>query len=203
MSKISSNEGRMLTDDEPNEESSRAERSSTIYQLQPDLLDLLLHQDGCDLKLSEIVEKISQTFGAEGCIVTLGDKSQRESREKDLPFYCCSGLSDTIAQALTASNAFVDEQGSLSDIACPEGADYRWYWSEQFGSSPESGTCGRLILLFQTARRASAEERLALRSLGPIVGLIAGLTVRETALKSANDRFTSLAASIPGVVYQR
>ena len=72
---------------------------------------------------------------------------------------------------------------------------------------PVSGEGGRLlgmfILFYPDAGAARADDRMIVGLLSPVVRIAVDLDQRLQALHSADERFTSLAASIPGVVYQR
>jgi len=72
---------------------------------------------------------------------------------------------------------------------------------------PVSGEGDRLIgmfmLFYSGADAAQSDDQMAVGLLSPVVRIAVDLDHRLQALHSADERFTSLAASIPGVVYQR
>ena len=62
---------------------------------------------------------------------------------------------------------------------------------------------GMFMLFYAAAAAAAPDDRVIVELLSPVVRIAVDLDLRLQALHSADERFTSLAASIPGVVYQR
>ena len=62
---------------------------------------------------------------------------------------------------------------------------------------------GMFILFYAGADAAQPNDQMVVELLSPVVRIAVDLEQRLQALHSADERFTSLAASIPGVVYQR
>jgi signal transduction histidine kinase/FixJ family two-component response regulator len=72
---------------------------------------------------------------------------------------------------------------------------------------PVSGEGDRLLgmfmLFYPDAGAAEPDDQVVIELLSPVVRVAVDLDQRLQALHSADERFSSLAASIPGVVYQR
>ena len=68
--------------------------------------------------------------------------------------------------------------------------------------SPGGETLGLAALYDRGKHEIGPEEQRIVRSMIGLLQVAIGSTHREAALKSANERFASLAASIPGAVYQ-
>ncbi len=75
-------------------------------------------------------------------------------------------------------------------------------WALPIGG-PEGGDPGFVFLRFDGPRKLDAEARQALDLLEPLTQVAVNSTRSTMAARAADERFASLAATIPGVVYQR
>ncbi|MEL6287800.1 MAG: ATP-binding protein [Pseudomonadota bacterium] len=111
-----------------------------------------------------------------------------------------------LAQRLGTRHSLEGKDGPVHGDQRELDQPFSWFWCEGFsspgeGDAPASG--GRIFLLFNEERLPSSEDRLAMNSVGPHVQMVLHSIVQNEAIAHANERFATLAATIPGVVYQR
>ncbi|MEO0620134.1 MAG: ATP-binding protein [Pseudomonadota bacterium] len=130
-----------------------------------------------------------------------------------------STRASTLAQLLRTPNVPTQLAQRLGVLTSLEGQDgpvhgdqltlerpFGWFWCEAItgqNTAMARQTQGRIILLFDTERLPNDEDRLAMRSVGPHIQMVLHSIMQSQQIASANERFSKLASTIPGVVYQR
>ncbi|MEL7544301.1 MAG: PAS-domain containing protein, partial [Pseudomonadota bacterium] len=137
----------------------------------------------------------------------------------DLPTPATPSRASSLAQLLRTPNVpplLAQRLGVLSTIEGQDGPvhgdqltlerPFGWFWCEAISGQNTTmarQTQGRVILLFNDERLPSDEDRLAMRSVGPHIKMVLHSIMQSQQIASANERFSKLASTIPGVVYQR
>ena len=172
--------------------------------------------------LSEVLVHLSGTVremtGANYCVISLADDELRRFSSvhgQDLPEEYRSAVegldiqlgSSPCGAAICLREPVVVEDLRTNDI-------YRWcrqiaiplgiraYWSHPI-LDRNANPAGAIALLNTTAGQPDETQLWVLEALSPLAHHVIEHYRREAALESADVRIASLAASIPGVVYQR
>jgi len=198
---------REIADDGPHSETIEFEqdRFNRLVNLQSELFDLIVNTGVGVERLKSVIGKIKNSFFADGAIL-LSFAKETDGRSGK---YICStdGVERaTIDEFVVAEKpiAPVGKFGKFQHNDGPTGAPLQGtFWAETINDIDDDIARAGIILLFGNECEPSAIDRLALKAISPLVRVIADAVGNEEALKSANDRFASLASSIPGVVYQR
>ena len=120
----------------------------------------------------------------------------------------CAGLAGKIAKSVKtwAKPLSIDPSESDPDLeplaATLEGRASSVGWALPIKGA-EGEDPGLVFLRFDAGRRLDAEARQALGLLEPLTRVAVNSTRNTMAARAADERFASLAATIPGVVYQR
>jgi len=193
-------------------------RLTRLLTLQQSLLAHVLDTDSSAVSLGAIVEKVRSAFAADGLIIAL-DRPRKPGCDEDIVEPGAQRRSSQLAQLLRSESVPVELAKRMGGLTSIEGSDgpvrgdeltfekpFQWFWAEPIevlNSSEVSTTGGRMILLFADERMPNSEDRLAMRSVGPHIQMVLHSIMQKKAIASANDRFSRLASTIPGVVYQR
>lgn len=190
-------------------------RLTRLLTLQQSLLSHVMQADGAEMSLSAIIEKVRGAFAADGLIIALDrpDTKKPESMDEHV-----ENRAD-LAQLLRSESVPIELARRLGSLRSIEGLDgpvqadeltfekpFEWFWAEEIrnvdgGNLSASG--GRIIFLFNDERLPNSEDRLAMQSVGPHIQMVLHSIMQDRAIASANERFSKLASTIPGVVYQR
>lgn len=181
------------------------ENFERLVNLQSELFDLIVNKTGDIDPLTAIIDRIKAAFSAKGAIVI----SSAAKGENAFGNYTCStqGMEPSIVDYFSSSDGLLPPVGTFAvprnGNPSPEFLLTGTFWSVDMKAPEDEKLHGVLVLLFDDNRAPSARDKLVLKAVSPIVRLVSGTAGKEAALKSANDRFSSLTSSIPGVVYQR
>ncbi len=176
-----------------------------LVNLQSELFDLIVNTGVGEEPLDSVVKKIKESFLADGAIVISSAKDTNGQSVK----YACStdGVEQSVIDEFTAaeiSTSLVGKFGADQDDGEPNGQLLQGtFWAEALNDVETDSVQGSIVLLFDDECEPTAKDRLALKAISPLVRLICDAAGNQDALKSANNRFASLASTIPGVVYQR
>ncbi len=190
-------------------------RLTRLLTLQQSLLSHVMQADGAEMSLTAIIEKVRQAFAADGLIIAL----DRSDLQTAVTMDDHVGRPTKLAQLLRSESVPVELARRLGALRSIEGCDgpvqpdaltyekpFSWFWAEaipniQGANLSTSG--GRIVFLFNEERTPNSEDRLAMRSVGPHIQMVLHSIMQDRAIASANERFSKLASTIPGVVYQR
>lgn len=176
-----------------------------LVNLQSDLFDLVVNRADSASPLNAVIERIQDAFSADGAIIV----SAAENNDGSFSTYACAtpnvhqSVVDFFSnqeKALLPVGTFAVGRGKNSS---PEFLRSGTFWSENTNPSADNRDWESIVLVFDEDRQPSAKDRMVLNAISPIIRLVSGAAGNAAALKSANDRFASLASSIPGIVYQR
>ncbi|MGI9408085.1 MAG: PAS domain-containing protein, partial [Hyphomicrobiaceae bacterium] len=189
-------------------------RLTRLLTLQQDLLTHVMQADGNGLSLDSMVEMVRRAFAADGFIVALdkpktdlhSDRDGVAARSELAQLVRSEKVPLILAQRLGCLKSIEGMDGPVRPDELTFEQPFKWFWAEaiqdiQGADGQTSG--GRIIFLFEDERIPSAEDRLAMRSVGPHVHMVLHSMMQTQAIASANERFSKLASTIPGVVYQR
>ena len=182
---------------------------------QQDLLRLVASK----AELAELLERLAllgrDVFGSSACAVRLVERGSGSIRhEAVVPSAEGDAGSRTFGAAHKPSvdAALGEKRIILEDCAVERSTSgslpaalakgFRGCWAEPFEGCDED-LAGAVTLFFEVPRQPSATEDLVLRSLANLAGMAVLAVRREEAGRSATQRFDSLTAALPGVVYQR
>ncbi len=173
---------------------------ANLVNLQARLFDLIVNNGNADMSLPTVVEEIRQAFSADGAVVTysVGDVGSAVNT------YTCSTdtLDTAIGDHLADPSLSREQTAPFSVESCGTTLDGT-YWCEEFCDGDNGHVRGAMFLVFSENREPLPKDRLVLKAITPLLRFVSASAGNRQALKSANDSFSSLADSIPGVVYQR
>ena len=174
-----------------------------IMDVWPKLLDAALHIEVHDSPLEGIANIVPQIFNARGCIITTDGSANDGYQPACTNVFFSSDLQPHLTQELTDGDFLIGSYGPLPKLEGLAPDTPNWFWRTAIRNPRNDARIGHLILFFNGERMPSTEERLALRSIEKLIQFVADSAGRDFELQTAQDRFSSLASSIPGVVYQR
>lgn len=190
-------------------------RLTRLLTLQQSLLAHVMQSSGAEMSLSAIVEKVRTAFAADGLIIALDradgsdpvDTAETIGRPAKLAHLLRSeSVSVELARRLGALRSIEGRDGPVRADELTFERPFAWFWSEAIlnvDGADISTSGGRIIFLFNDEREPTSEDRLAMQSVGPHIQMVLHSIMQDRAIASANDRFSKLASTIPGVVYQR
>jgi diguanylate cyclase (GGDEF)-like protein len=183
---------------------------------QQDVIDLVLRGCRLDETLDALARVVSRAFAPARCSISLFDKKTGDLRHQVAP-----ELDELVAAGGAAGGV------PASPLACARDAgtrmvledfrlDARWpifsgsmlakglraCWAEPTGPCGE-GLTGVVALFKSEPCVPRAEEEAGLRALGSLVSFVVSATQRQQDIRADIERFESLTAAVPGVVYQR
>ncbi len=198
---------REVADDGPNSEIAEfgQDRFNRLVNLQSELFDLIVNTGVGKERLKSVIGNIKDSFLADGAIlISFAKKTDGQSGK-----YICStdGVEQATIDEFIAAEKSIPPVGKFGTVPCDDGSTdallQGTFWAETINDIEDDCARAGIVLLFRKECEPTAVDKLALKSISPLVRLITDAACNEDALKSANDRFSSLASTIPGVVYQR
>ncbi|HEX7967672.1 MAG TPA: PAS-domain containing protein [Stellaceae bacterium] len=189
-----------------------------MLERQSKILDLVARGVALPDVVSAIVQSVEQHAPLARCAVALLDRESRRVRHVHgprLPAVLLAAIGALVpelhstpwAAALAGRRAM-----TIAELAAASAAPAFRDRARAAGFSaclvypiPAEGerVLGAFLLFYLGADAARQDDEVLLELMTPVVRIAADLDQRTQALHSADERFTSLAASIPGVVYQR
>lgn len=194
------------------------EQNRTLLEGQSQILDLVARGAALPDVISAIVQSIERHTPLARCAVVLLDRESRRLRHMHgsrLPagvLAAIGALAPGLGAASRAGAAPVRRATVIADLAAgPVTPEFRKQARAAGFSAclihpiPAEGErmLGAFLLLYPAADMMRDDDQVLLGLMTPVVRIAADLDQRLQALHSADERFTSLAASVPGVVYQR
>ena len=196
----------------------RADQSRALLEGQSTILQLVAQGAPLPDVLCGVARLVEQHAPSARCAVALFDREGRRLRHVQGPHVprklldAVSAVAPESAAAPWAAAIAGRRPTMIADLAvAATAAELR-----QSAIAAGFGAClacpiggegdrllGMFILFYSGADAAQAEDQMVVGLLSPVVRIAVDLDQRLQALHSADERFTSLAASIPGVVYQR
>jgi len=193
-----------------------ADQSRALLEGQSTILQLVAGGAPLPDVLCGIARLVEQHAPAARCAIALFDREGRRLRHVQGP-HVPRELLDAVSMvapeaAAPWAAAIVDRRLTMiADLSVTAAAELRQSAiAAGFGACLACPICGEgdrllgmFILFYSGADAAQVDDQLVVGLLSPVVRIAVDLEQRLQALHSADERFTSLAASIPGVVYQR
>ncbi len=197
-----------------------AERERWIRALhgQNDVLDLVAKGVGIEISMSRLALVLESLFAPAICSISLID-----SLGKDLRLIAAPSLPEAYKRAIE-SVAIAPQAGPCAaaaqrrePVVIPDlAADSRWadfhdlaapfgfrsYWAQPI-LDRDGESLGTIALLYREAHSPDRDDERILDAVCPLARIAVEHYQRGRALEVADERFASLAANIPGVVYQR
>ncbi|MBM3525133.1 MAG: GAF domain-containing protein, partial [Alphaproteobacteria bacterium] len=183
-----------------------------------EIIRLIAKTGKLERALGRIAALAEELFEPAGCVIQLVDTTTgtvRNAAVAGLPSGFVHGLAqgnchdDDSLLGLTILTRRNVEIADLSEDSIPDRLrelplvyDLRSCWIHP-AIDKNGGVVGIFGLFFRVPRRPDSYETRIASALANLVGFSVQQDRRATALRAADERFAALAASIPGVVYQR
>lgn len=176
----------------------RGADSDTAYDCLASVVQSLFPDAACALFLSEPKASHLQLVAAHGLPDALAQAQNRiRLRPRKDPAAAAAYRGEPVIAADIARHALC---ANLSGLVLPLG--FRAIWAHPILNAIGE-TLGVINLYFEDRRAPNDEDHRFIDALAAQASLIIEHGRRSDQLRSADERFSSLAASIPGVVYQR
>lgn len=189
-----------------------------LLQAKNEILELIARGAGLDRVLRNLAAIVQRLSAADMCAVGLLDDDgfrfdsihgldipdryrnfhrnlQIESQKTPCAISACK-REPVVSTDIAEDKRFVEFAGALKDLSL------RSCWSQPI-LDRDGESMGTIALLFEAPRTPSNDELRVVDALCPLARLAIEHGRRAEALQKADNRFASVAASIPGVVYQR
>lgn len=184
------------------EEALRQVSGGALFALQTAILDELQATTGDDEKLKSVLMLLRNAFKFDATLFIA-----RGGKDNDAHIFSSTddGIRADHLDFLTRQAASLSLSGQLdlnADTGAPAGYVQAWH---QFAHDSQENRLqdGVLVGLLKERREPSKLQDAALQAIAPIFRLITGAIQTGRELSMATQRFSSLTASLPGVVYQR
>ncbi len=191
---------REVADDGPNSEIAEFEqdRFNRLVNLQSELFDLIVNTGVGKERLKSVIGNIKDSFFADGAILV---SFARETDGQSGKYICSTdGVEQATIDEFLAVEKSIPPVGKFGTVPCDDGSTdallQGTFWAETINDIEDDCARAGIVLLFRKECEPTAGDRLALKSISPLVRLITDAAGNEDALKSANDRFSSLASTI-------
>ncbi len=184
---------------------SEEDRFKRLVNLQSELLDQIVNKGFGEQPLEAVAENIRSSFEADDVIILTFRENAGEINGST--YFATESVPRAVIEKFVANCDHIPVSGTYEigqrrnddNCVCAQGT----FWAETISNIEHAYARACIVLLFEKECEPTPKDRLVLKAISPLVGLISDVAGNKDALRSANDRFAKLASTIPGVVYQR
>lgn len=186
-----------------------SERIERLLQGQQDVLEVIRRDGDLSVVLAKLAQIIESLFAPARCNITL--RSVKDGRVRceaapNLPPVVANHESNPTAGAVDSELVVVRDLsaqggGEADDLAVMEHG-FQACWIQPIADCG-TNTAAAIEIYRPDGREPDEADRRVLRSAIPLVRLVVTSAQQAAALRAADERLSSLASTIPGVIYQR